>query len=517
MGKIGVDFGTTNSLMVLFDKTEEQPSFSYFNLKGHRPAPTSSTVWYHDNEIVVGDEARNSISRFGDIEGHHFERSIKLKLGSGKNIDILGEIVQPYKVAGTILSYLKKQATEKWKANELQADFDRAVFTVPINFSGEARRDLRKSAHDAGMDVITFIHEPFAAVIGHYFTRKEDTSLVEIMNDLRQLEGKNILVFDWGGGTLDITVVKATGNRMIELGTAEMTNVAGDKFDEQIATYAWNTFVDILGAKYSNDYLETIRKAKWSRILAGAEKTKIALSQADSAKLFIPNITGFDENIDIEFTRDIFEEIICDALDAAMNCVDAALSEAGLQDINVAQVLLTGGSCYIPAIQRRLTERFGFRSELVKNADLVIAQGAAVIAEMGWLPFLSKDTQIMLSDGSFWPIFEKGMPIATSAPAVNEETFICVDQRSKRAKVIICEGDGQKKDKVLATLNVPVLADNRFGDEIVVHAEIDKDIVMNVKAHSKMVHGYENSENYSIRKSVDIHKLCFGLDFSGVG
>ena len=88
------------------------------------------------------------------------------------------------------------------------------------------------------------------------------------------------------------------------------------------------------------------------------------------------------------------------------------------------------------------------------HADLVIAQGAAVIAEMGWLPFLTKDIQIELSDGAYWPIFEKGMPIAANGLAHNEEEFSCVDSRLKRAKIIVGEGCGTKKDKNLTVLAV---------------------------------------------------------------
>ena len=86
--------------------------------------------------------------------------------------------------------------------------------------------------------------------------------------------------------------------------------------------------------------------------------------------------------------------------------------------------------------------------------------------EMGWLPFLTKDTQIELSDGSFWPIFEQGMPVAAQKSAHNSEVFSCVDQRQKRAKIIICEGRGQHKDKNLAIMNIPLLGDARFGDDI---------------------------------------------------
>lgn len=96
--------------------------------------------------------------------------------------------------------------------------------------------------------------------------------------------------------------------------------------------------------------------------------------------------------------------------------------------------------------------------------------------------------------------------------ALKNETFTCVDQRNGVAKLIISDGVGQQKDSTLAILNVPVLGDKRFGDDIYVEAKIDKDIILHVSAHSKMVHGYSDSERYSIRKTAEIYKMCFGLE-----
>ena len=512
MANIGIDFGTTNSLMVAYDKAANE--FTYFNFSLRTPVPTSSTVWYHDGTVEVGKVARDNINTYGDVEGHHFEKSIKLKLGTGQHLDIFGKAVSPYEVAGTILSSLKIHAIKDWHANESGVDLSRAVFTIPINFSGKARRDLRKSANEAGIEVITFIHEPFAAIVGYLFSKYSKKAYREVEEKLAALNNQYILTFDWGGGTLDITVVQVQDRKMLELGTAELTNIAGDRFDEYIARYAWNWFIDRYGHKYTEGYLESLRKKKWDRLLMVAEQCKIRLSQHENADFILERITS-NEDIDFTITREIFGDLISNALDAACNKIDEAIHQAGIQDIDLSHVLLTGGTCYIPAVQDRLREKFDARVENVQNADLVIAQGAAVIAEMGWLPFLTKDTLVELSDGSYWPIFESGMPIAVKEPAQNSEIFTCVDQRLKRAKVIVCEGIGQQKHKNLAVLNVPLLGDNRFGDDIVVEAELDKDIVLTVRSHSKMVHGYERDQDYAIRKSAEISQLCFGLDFRG--
>lgn len=515
MSSIGIDFGTTKSLIVAYNKNKNE--FSYFNFsrdfsdrrnRRRKPAPTSSTVWYHDNVVEVGETARDNIHKFGGVEGHHFERSIKLKLGTPQHLNIFGRSTAPYEVAGTIISTLKRNAIVEHQAEKTGADLSRAVFTIPINFSGNARRDLRKAANEAGIEVITFIHEPFAAIVGYLFSKYENESTKQVLARLGNLDKKHILTFDWGGGTLDITVVEVQNGKMYELGTAELTNVAGDKFDEDIASLAWNHFVDQYGDKYKPEYLEASRRKKWDKMLAIAERCKLELSSRNSTDFILYDVIGDNEDIDFTITRKDFEVLICDALDLSCNRIDDALRQAGIQSIDIDHVLLTGGTCNIPAVKNRLIEKFGQRVAEVKNADLVIAQGAAIIAEMGWLPFLTKDIQIALSDGSVWPIFEHDMPIAVQKSACNSEEFYCVDSRMKRAKLIVCEGLGQIRGKNLAILNIPVLGHADYGDELFVEAELDKNIVLTVRGHSKMAVEHDAA----IRKTAEVTQLCFGLD-----
>ena len=262
--------------------------------------------------------------------------------------------------------------------------------------------------------------------------------------------------------------------------------------------------------------MESRRKRRWGKLVALAEKSKIELSTEEESSIYMTSFSLLPEEDDLNetLTRNDLAEIIQDAIEGACVKIDQAISQAGINDINIEEVLLTGGTCSITAIQDRLKEKFGHRVKVIDNADLVIAQGAAVISELGWFPFLTKDIQVELCDDSYWPLFESGMPIAPNEEAVKKETFTCVDQRNKVAKVIISEGVGQSKDKNLAILNVPVLAHRDFGDDIYLEARLDKDIVLYVNANSKMVNtpSRDKAQEYSVRKSAEIYKMCFGLD-----
>ena len=496
MASFGIDFGTTNSLIVSYDRKNNR-------FYPTHPQPESSTIMYNDEKIIIGNEAREKMHKYEGIEGYHFEKSIKLKLGTNHFSNIFGKDVKPAEIAMEIIKNLKKKVV----------NITTAVFTVPINFSGKARRDMRKAANDAGIEITTFIHEPFAAIVGYYFTKNSNTTCDEVLAELIKIDDKYILTFDWGGGTLDITVVHVKEGKMFEVGTAELTNMAGDKFDELLATHVWNKFCEKMRKyeRYTDDYLEKVRKEKWGKLLAEAERRKIDLSNRDKSNFFVEAIID-DEDLDETITREDFETIISDVLDKALNRVDEAIKQADINPVQISHVLLTGGTCYIPMVKKRMTEKFGSRVEEVKGADLLIAQGAAIISELGWKPYLSKAVSIQMCDNSFFDLFEQDVKIVSGKGNTKEEEFVCVDQRRKNAKVIIRERFDGEAGKTLAILNVPTLGNANFGDEIIVSGTIDRDIVLTVKAHSKFVNDVDDPDEKTIEKVLEIYKLCFGLE-----
>lgn len=508
MAKIGIDFGTTNSYITAFDKER----FAFKPLMKN-DKPLSSTVWYHDDIVDVGNEARKNINTYHDVEGHHFEKSIKLKLGTKIHSSIFGQSVSPHEIAGTIIKQIHEDADER-----SIDDVSQAVFTMPIKFSGKSREDLRKAANYAGMEITTFIHEPFAAFIGYLFSSKKIQSDADINKILDSLNNNNVIVFDWGGGTLDITVINIKDHKMTEIGTAELTNIAGDKFDEEIAKYVWQEFCSEFSDQYSEEELDRIRTRKWDKILSAAETCKINLSRPNILvdDVIVEDITPEDD-LKYEVTRSTLENLLQDYFDKAFSKIDEAMKKAGVKDIDIKYILLSGGTCKIPAVINQLADRYGHRVITSNDADRFIGQGAAVIAEYGWMPYLTKNIMVELCDDTYCTMIEKDTPIAVGN-GEKEEVFTCVDQRSKNAKVIICEGVEEPKNvSILGILNVPTLGQGKFGDDVVVKMELDKNIMLDVKAYSLMVNDSYDRENKAIMKQTKISQLCFGLDCSQRG
>ena len=178
MASFGIDFGTTNSVAAVVT-TADRAATPLMSAQG---TPYPSVVWYSPDGAKVGHVAKSNINAYAEMPGHRFIRSIKLQLGSGRAIDIAGRRLEVHAVAAEILRHLKWEA----KASEGGYALQEAVVTIPVGFDGYARRDLRRAAEAAGIHVLTFVHEPFAAVVGHFQARGHslatlpDLSLIHI-------------------------------------------------------------------------------------------------------------------------------------------------------------------------------------------------------------------------------------------------------------------------------------------------------------------------------------------------
>lgn len=483
----GIDFGTTNSLLSFHDGRQT------FSFKDSEDLPHPSVVWFHGDKVVVGREAKQNIHRYGDTPGHTFVRSIKRQLAGGP-VSVLGGARSPDSVASEIFRHLKSHAESR---PEIRGEVAECVVTVPVYYDGHKRSAIRNAAREVGIHIKSFVHEPFAAVIAHL------SRAGRLGQPTRG--GENILVFDWGGGTLDITLVSIGEHEIFELGIEGLEDRAGDRFDELIADYAKANFIK----RHELDPSAFRReRAAWDKLLTEAEFRKIQLSSRDEIDLLVANFyTVGDHPLVLEehLERTAFNSSIQPDVDAAMQKVDALMRAVNKPDIEIATVLMIGGTSQVVAIQEEMRRRFGERVVMPLDPDSMIAEGAAIISYHNWRPQLVRGISVRLSDDTHHWIYRPGTPIVSELME-KKPVFYCTDPREGVARISVYEGtnDFGELGETRGTLEVPVRAHSERDVFERVHTEfnVSPDLVLNVR-------GWGSMEQSVVKESV--YKLCLGL------
>ncbi len=487
---VGIDFGTTNSLVATASRTKPYPRTKALLSSDGRPHP--SVVWYQvGGELKVGRIAKTNILGFSEAPGNFFVSSIKRALGKGKTLTIFETKYEAKQVAAEIFRHLKNDAEEREGIG-----ISEAVVTVPIDFDGLARRDLRSAANDAGIHIKTFVHEPFAAIVGHCFSEKGNRSLED-------REGQRILVFDWGGGTLDITIGQIEGGTISELATAGLTDRSGDHFDELLANFAKTAFMERNGILA--DHLKLLPSTK-DRLRSECEFKKIDLSEQLEAKISLDDFykqNGRAFYLDEYIKRAKFEELIHFDVEEALARVHLALDSAGLHTSDIDLALLIGGTSRIPKIHKEMHDRFGVKITHVENADSIIAEGAAIIDALNLHPVLAGPICIELSDGKPYEIFRAG-EIAKSQACSKQVNLFCTDNRDGQARLIVKEGSGPFKDRLVtkSVLAVPVSSKLPMPykhERVTAKLVIDEDLILKVSAFGATKPAGAEAEIYDLR------------------
>lgn len=491
---IGIDFGTTNSVMSVYNaelKSTEPLTDKNTNL------PHPSVIWYRpDGRKIVGAEAKKNLMGFSNVEGNLFQYSVKRKLGSASTINVFGRNVDVYEVASEIFKYLYTDATSR----NLNYSFDEAVVTIPVYFDGRARKDIRKAADMAGIYIKNFVHEPFAAIVG-YCTR--DGKGLQVEN----LENQIILVFDWGGGTLDITIAQVTKDGIMELSISGLEDIAGDFFDEKLIKYSKSIFMD----KYRIPREQcNISPSNLDRLRTECERAKISISSENSETIRVASLLKLAEefyDIDEPLDRDIFNNLINNEVESAIFQINKALEVANITSQEIDLVLLIGGSSRIPFVRHKLREIFGYRIVEIPNANTIISEGAAIIDAEGLQPVLSRPFNVELSDNSLYEVFPAGI-IADKNICHKAVNFYCTDNRDGQAKLILKELAGRTNSSrplMKNFLNIPVnqeLPTPYNHERVSVDFALDEDMILHVAGKGA------TQENGA---KCQIFDLCFGL------
>ena len=297
----GIDFGTTNSLAAV---VEGEGAIALTD--GDKPHP--SVIWYRGSDIVVGREARNHLDRDEGGEPPGFVRSPKMKLRREGPIHVDGRTVDPREAVALVLKHLKNHAAAS-RAGAEGYEIDRAVMTIPIDFGGQQRRDLRVAARAAGIAVVQFVHEPAAALYAHIRSMPED----ERNRKLADLDGRFVLVFDWGGGTLDITLCKIQVGVIMQVMNAGDNEIGGDQFDLRLRNLFKEKHIRRHGLANAGDLNAHEQSGMSAKLLTQCELAKIELSneEIDSTDIYIANYMraeGAARNLEEQVTRDELEE-----------------------------------------------------------------------------------------------------------------------------------------------------------------------------------------------------------------
>ena len=348
---IGIDLGTTNSaLSVIREGTARLlpigDTLLLPSVVGLSPA----------GEVLVGTVARNQWV----VAPERTQRSIKRKMGSGETVTMAGTSYTPQEISAFILGEMKRAAERA-----LGYAVRRAVITVPAYFNEVQRQATLEAGEIAGLAVERILNEPTAAALAYGYGIGEDEHL-------------QVLVYDFGGGTFDVSIIELFGGVVDVLATAGDNHLGGDDIDERLA----HLIADEFAAQHALDLRE--HHQAWARLLRASEEAKIALSADPYTQVMLEYIAHDQANRPLHINREVSRvelvDLIDDLLQRTVTCIDKALTDVDLQPADIDRVLLVGGSTRIPAVWDSVSEFMGQDPHGEIDPDAAVALGAALQA-----------------------------------------------------------------------------------------------------------------------------------------
>lgn len=494
----GLDFGTTNSLAALIADGEARA------LTDREEKPHPSVVWYRGSETVVGRAARAHIDSLDGGAAPGFVRSPKMRLRRDGPVHVHGRELDPSDIVSAVLAHVRSES-ERLHGHRM----DRAVMTVPVDFAGPQRRALRQAARKAGISIMQFVHEPAAAL--YAYVRGQS----DYRHRLSLLENRAVLVFDWGGGTLDLSVCRVLGGVVMQVANRGNNEIGGDRFDERLR----NNIRDKHSQQYGiSDLSAREQPGAAAKLLNQCELAKIELSDHDLYTVLVKDYLAGDKrerNLAVDVTKDDLEILSKDLVHKGLEDIDVVMEQARLDRHDIELCLATGGMVNMPAIWKGLVERFGARVPALVNRDRIIAEGAAWVAHDQLDLRLSKPLEVLVAGGQgrgTWLTLvdtEFSLPVENKTAAVANRRFYCTDPRDGQAvfelgkprKVGFVEPQDERQ--TLAVLSLPVDQTARpLLERLECEVQIDHDYIAKVIVASMV-------EGRSVSK--EIHSLDFGL------
>ena len=499
MSVLGFDFGTTNSLISIVRGNRT------VNFLDEEQQPIPSVVCYEAAQKIVGREAKERLAQAGLGVHGNIVRSPKMYLG-GDSVFVQGIEKNPAEVVADVVRYVYEEACNGAIGRDLQ-NVHGAVVTIPVDMEGYRRRALRDAFKLAGLRIVQFVHEPLAALYGLFRTQ-------DLPSMLRRYNGKLILIFDWGGGTLDLTLCRPMGDMVIQVMNDGTDEVGGDVFDEVIMNY----LVQTVGRSRGYDETVDIHQGAKARLMDRCERAKIDLSLRSNVEIYVGSFFRgvAEEELDFALSQTDLERIVGPLLDKGFKRIESILNDAGYSPEQVALCVATGGMANIPAVKRRLHEWFGpQRVQVPDGTATLIAEGAAWIAADQAGLQLAKNIELVMARNSYLPLVKAGTAMPNEGEIQNEMFHLyCTDPRDGFAKFQICAprraGSVMPTEPRTQLQNIAVKVDRKaraFQERLELDVSINDDLIL--KAHAR-------SLNRKDQDHCEVHNLEFGLRFPRV-
>lgn len=475
---VGFDFGTTNSLVSVVSGDR------VIDLLGEGNHPHPSVVRYEGETTIVGHEAREALETAGLGVHGNTVRSPKFLLGQ-QFVPVAGVDRSPVDIVADIVRHVKNESLKNSRRVDLRG-LTSAVVTIPVTMDGERRAALRQAFSEAGVAISQFVHEPFAALYG-YIRNSPDSA-----DTLRNLRGRNVLVVDWGGGTLDLTLCTVGRDDILQIASGGTDVVGGDYFDDAIRNSVEQRVMERDDIQSSDRPLPAARL----RALKRAEDNKKHLSEQAKASFYQSGyFPESGKDLVYELTRSELEAITRPLIEEGMKEIDSLLDRSGFAAAQISKVLLVGGMAAMPAIRGRLVERFGhIRVEVPEHSATLISQGAAWIAHDQQELVLAKPVELELARGDYLPLLKAGAPMPARGHVRRPETFSLyvsdpTDGTAKfpivTPKHVVQFPQSTSQRETLGLLTLPV--DSRaqpLTERLHMEVKIDENLVLEVAAHS---------------------------------
>ncbi|GAA7350745.1 molecular chaperone DnaK [Helicobacter pylori] len=517
MGKvIGIDLGTTNSAMAVYEGNEAK---IIANKEGKNTTP-SIVAFTDKGEILVGESAKRqavtnpektiySIKRimglmFNEDKAKEAEKRLPYKIVDRNGacaIEISGKVYTPQEISAKILMKLKEDAE-----SYLGESVTEAVITVPAYFNDSQRKATKEAGTIAGLNVLRIINEPTSAALAYGLDKKES---------------EKIMVYDLGGGTFDVTVLE-TGDNVVEvLATGGDAFLGGDDFDNRVIDFLASEFKSETGIEIKNDVMAL------QRLKEAAENAKKELSSAMETEINLPFITADatgPKHLVKKLTRAKFESLTEDLVEETISKIGSVIKDAGLTKNEISEVVMVGGSTRIPKVQERVKAFINKDLNKSVNPDEVVAVGASI--QGGVLKGDVKDvllldvTPLSLGIETLGGVMTKVIDRGTTIPAKKSQVFSTAEDNQPAVSIMVLQGERElaRDNKSLGKFDLQGIAPAPRGvPQIEVTFDIDANGILTVSAQDKNTgksqeikisgsSGLSDSEIEKMVKDAELHK-----------